>query len=199
MIKKILIILIASLLLSSCFLFKKDEIEYEPNEVTQKEENEIIDEEEENIIIETDEKEDDSSSNKNNINNSSNTSNNNESNNNYIYAPSNNTNNNQIENNQNNNSSSDTSSNANYEHNNEENVHEHTIVIDEAIEPTCTEDGLTSGIHCEVCGEIIVAQEKINALGHSYGNNNNKCIRCNEDKPNENNDIVTPKVPIKKK
>lgn len=197
MIKKILTILIASLLLSSCFLFKKDEIEYEQNEVIQKEENEIIDEEEENVIIETDEKEDDSSSN-NTINNSSNTSNNNESNNNYIYTPSNNTNNNQIENNQNNNSSSDTSSNTNNEHNNEENVHEHTIVIDEAIEPTCTEDGLTSGMHCEVCGEIIVAQEKINALGHSYGNNN-KCIRCNEDKPDENNDIVTPKVPIKKK
>ena len=42
----------------------------------------------------------------------------------------------------------------------------HTIVTDEAIPATCTETGLTEGSHCSVCGEIIVAQEEIPALGH---------------------------------
>ena len=44
----------------------------------------------------------------------------------------------------------------------------HTEVIDEAVEPTCTEAGLTEGSHCSVCGEIIVAQQTVPALGHSY-------------------------------
>ena len=33
---------------------------------------------------------------------------------------------------------------------------------------TCTETGLTEGKKCSVCGEILVAQEKIAALGHDY-------------------------------
>jgi len=44
----------------------------------------------------------------------------------------------------------------------------HTEVIDEAVEPTCTETGLTEGSHCEVCGEVLVAQEVVPAKGHSY-------------------------------
>jgi len=44
----------------------------------------------------------------------------------------------------------------------------HTEVIDEAVAPTCTETGLTVGSHCSVCGEILVAQEEVAALGHSY-------------------------------
>ena len=42
----------------------------------------------------------------------------------------------------------------------------HTPVVDEAIAPTCTETGLTEGSHCAVCGEVIVAQETVPALGH---------------------------------
>ena len=45
-------------------------------------------------------------------------------------------------------------------------THSHTLIDDTAIEPTCTESGKTAGQHCSVCGEVVVAQETIPALGH---------------------------------
>ena len=45
----------------------------------------------------------------------------------------------------------------------------HTLVNDPAAAPTCTEDGLTAGQHCEVCGEITVEQQVITATGHIFG------------------------------
>ena len=39
-----------------------------------------------------------------------------------------------------------------------------------AIEPTCTETGLTEGKQCTVCGEITVAQTEVSAKGHTAGN-----------------------------
>ena len=45
----------------------------------------------------------------------------------------------------------------------------HKEVIDIAKEPTCTEDGLTEGSHCEICGEVIKAQETVKSEGHKYG------------------------------
>lgn len=45
----------------------------------------------------------------------------------------------------------------------------HKEVIDEAVDATCTEDGWTEGKHCSVCGEVIVEQERIDALDHEPG------------------------------
>ncbi|MBQ3547156.1 MAG: leucine-rich repeat protein, partial [Clostridia bacterium] len=45
----------------------------------------------------------------------------------------------------------------------------HTEVIDAAVDATCTTTGLTEGKHCSVCGTVIVAQQEVPALGHSYG------------------------------
>ena len=44
----------------------------------------------------------------------------------------------------------------------------HTEEIDAAVEPTCTEDGLTEGTHCSVCGEVLVPQETVEASGHTW-------------------------------
>ena len=44
--------------------------------------------------------------------------------------------------------------------------HVHTETIDKGYAPTCTEEGLSDGAHCDVCGETLLAQEVIPALGH---------------------------------
>ena len=44
---------------------------------------------------------------------------------------------------------------------------EHKAVIDHAAAPTCEGTGLTEGSHCEDCGEVLVAQQSIPALGHT--------------------------------
>ena len=45
----------------------------------------------------------------------------------------------------------------------------HAEVVDNAVEPTCTETGLTAGKHCSVCGEVLVAQNVVAALDHDMG------------------------------
>ena len=49
-------------------------------------------------------------------------------------------------------------------------VTDHSWEIDEAVEPTCTESGLTEGYHCGICGEILITQEFVPAMGHSWDN-----------------------------
>lgn len=45
----------------------------------------------------------------------------------------------------------------------------HTEIVDEAVAPTCTQEGKTEGKHCSVCGEVLVAQETVPVLGHTEG------------------------------
>ena len=56
----------------------------------------------------------------------------------------------------------------------------HTEVIDSALEPTCTEPGLTEGKHCSVCNEVLVAQTEVAALGHDLVHHEGKTATCTE-------------------
>ena len=72
----------------------------------------------------------------------------------------------------------------------------HTEVIDKAVDPTCTETGLTEGKHCSVCNEILLTQKTIEATGHSWDNAcdmlcNNGCGTSREIKhADEDNDLL---------
>ena len=44
----------------------------------------------------------------------------------------------------------------------------HTEVVDKAVEPTCTETGLTEGKHCSVCNKVLVKQTIVPAKGHNW-------------------------------
>lgn len=71
-------------------------------------------------------------------------------------------------------------------------VHTHTVVTDAAVPATCTEDGKTEGQHCSSCGEILVDQTVVKALGHDYrktvtpptereyGYTETRCSRCGD-------------------
>ena len=43
---------------------------------------------------------------------------------------------------------------------------QHVEVVDEAKAPTCENTGLTEGKHCSACGDVLVAQTVVDALGH---------------------------------
>ena len=62
----------------------------------------------------------------------------------------------------------------------EEDVCEHVAVTDAAVEPTCTEKGLTEGKHCSKCGKILTAQTEIDALGHDLENHDGQEATCTE-------------------
>ena len=46
----------------------------------------------------------------------------------------------------------------------------HNIVIDNAVEPTCTTSGQSKGQYCSICEEVIEPQTTIPALGHDWDN-----------------------------
>ena len=56
----------------------------------------------------------------------------------------------------------------------------HDIVVDEAVDATCTETGLTAGEHCSRCDHK-VAQEVVPALGHDFVEGT--CSRCEAEDP----------------
>lgn len=69
----------------------------------------------------------------------------------------------------------------------EKKIHKHTIIIDQAIEATCTSTGLTEGSHCSECGEKIVEQKIIPKKEHkptitttkaTMSKNGSKLTRC---------------------
>ena len=57
----------------------------------------------------------------------------------------------------------------------------HTIIVDAAVAATCTEDGLTTGMHCAVCDTVLVAQETVPATGHAYVDMKNVETTCTVD------------------
>jgi hypothetical protein len=62
------------------------------------------------------------------------------------------------------------------------------MVTDNEVAPTCTETGLTAGEHCSRCDHK-VAQEVVDALGHTY--EEGKCA-CGAEDP----DYVAPQPPV---
>ena len=48
-------------------------------------------------------------------------------------------------------------------------AHVHAETVVEGVAPTCTETGLTEGVLCGECGEVLVEQETIPAVGHTPG------------------------------
>lgn len=56
--------------------------------------------------------------------------------------------------------------------------HTHVEEVMPAVEPTCTKTGLTEGKRCSECGEVLVAQETVPALGHTT--ESGTCERCGQ-------------------
>ena len=57
----------------------------------------------------------------------------------------------------------------------------HTVVIDEAVAPTCTATGLTEGKHCSVCGTVLVKQEVVSMIAHNYVGEVTKKPTCTQE------------------
>ena len=56
----------------------------------------------------------------------------------------------------------------------------HSSTIDEAVDATCKAPGLSEGSHCSLCGEVFVAQQIIDALGHDEQAHDGKAATCTE-------------------
>lgn len=57
----------------------------------------------------------------------------------------------------------------------------HEEITDPAVSPTCTTTGLTAGKHCGKCGEILLAQQTVPTLSHTYLNGT--CSVCGKPAP----------------
>ena len=63
----------------------------------------------------------------------------------------------------------------------------HTEVVVPAVDATCTETGLTEGKKCSVCDKVLVAQEVVPALGHSWKGTG--CENCDATRENPFTDV----------
>lgn len=45
----------------------------------------------------------------------------------------------------------------------------HTVVADSAVAPTCSNVGYTEGAHCSTCNKVLVQQNEIEKIAHTYG------------------------------
>lgn len=59
--------------------------------------------------------------------------------------------------------------------------HTNQVAIGEAADATCTEPGITAGVKCADCGEVITAQEELPATGHNYVDG--ACSVCGAEEP----------------
>ena len=57
----------------------------------------------------------------------------------------------------------------------------HTEVVDSEVAPSCSATGLTEGKHCDACKEVLVKQETVAKIAHSF--NKGKCSACGESDP----------------
>lgn len=42
----------------------------------------------------------------------------------------------------------------------------HTLEVIPAVPATCTTEGLSAGVTCSFCNEVLIAQDTVEALGH---------------------------------
>lgn len=65
-----------------------------------------------------------------------------------------------------------------------ESTHSHTTITTIGISATCTSNGITQGVYCSDCGEILVEQEMIPMMSHDFSRAEiPTCINCNEPNP----------------
>ena len=57
----------------------------------------------------------------------------------------------------------------------------HDVVIDEAVAPTCTAEGLTEGSHCGRCGDTILHQTPVPKASHALEQASHTPATCTED------------------
>lgn len=58
----------------------------------------------------------------------------------------------------------------------------HNIVVDKAVESTCSKEGLTEGKHCSVCGAVIVAQKSVAKKPHTLKTTTTKATMTKDGK-----------------
>ena len=64
----------------------------------------------------------------------------------------------------------------------------------EMVAPTCTETGLTRGVKCLTCGEILAAQEEIPATGHTFVEGKCECGAEDPDYVPEQSSVEEPSI-----